>query len=134
MHWTTDVLSGWFYGILLLSLFILATLVIMGPARTPEEVAAGAPDTYLPDRGAKRGKARCDAGKSVSSDREQWPLVSVIVPTRGLRDLVRATISSIVSQAYPGRIECLVVADQEPPDLALAALGTAEHQVRGDSQ
>ena len=35
MHWTTDVLSGWFYGILLLALFVLATRVIMGPARTP---------------------------------------------------------------------------------------------------
>jgi undecaprenyl-diphosphatase len=44
MHWTTDVLSGWFYGILLLALFILATRLIMGPARAPEEVAAGAPE------------------------------------------------------------------------------------------
>jgi membrane-associated phospholipid phosphatase len=48
MHWTTDVLSGWFYGILLLALFILATRVIMGPARTPEEVAAGAPESAHP--------------------------------------------------------------------------------------
>ena len=65
----------------------------------------------------------------MSSDPRQWPLVSVIVPTRGRPDLVRATISSIVGQDYPGRIECLVVADQEPPDPALASLGTAEHQV-----
>jgi undecaprenyl-diphosphatase len=43
MHWTTDVLSGWFYGILLLSLFILATRVIMGPARGPDEFAAEYP-------------------------------------------------------------------------------------------
>jgi membrane-associated phospholipid phosphatase len=48
MHWTTDVLSGWFYGVLLLALFILATRVIMGPARTPDEVAAGAPVTAYP--------------------------------------------------------------------------------------
>jgi glycosyltransferase involved in cell wall biosynthesis len=66
----------------------------------------------------------------VSSDPERWPLVSVIVPTRGRPDLVRATISSVVSQAYPGRIECLVVHDQEPPDADLAGLGTGEHQVR----
>jgi glycosyltransferase involved in cell wall biosynthesis len=65
----------------------------------------------------------------VSSDPRLWPLVSVIVPTRGRPDLVRATISSIVGQDYPGRIECLVVHDQEPPDPALASLGTAEHQV-----
>jgi membrane-associated phospholipid phosphatase len=44
MHWTTDVLSGWFYGILLLALFVLATRVIMGPARTPEELAMRDPE------------------------------------------------------------------------------------------
>ncbi len=44
MHWTTDVLSGWFYGILLLALFVLATRLIMGPARTPEELATGDPE------------------------------------------------------------------------------------------
>ena len=48
MHWTTDVLSGWFYGILLLGLFILATRVIMGPARAPDEVAAGDPEAAYP--------------------------------------------------------------------------------------
>ena len=48
MHWTTDVLSGWFYGIALLALFVLATRVIMGPARTPGEVAAGGPEAAYP--------------------------------------------------------------------------------------
>ena len=48
MHWTTDVLSGWFYGILLLALFILATRVIMGPARAPGELAAGDPEAAYP--------------------------------------------------------------------------------------
>ena len=43
MHWSTDVLSGWFYGIMLLALFILATRVVMGPARRPEELLAGDP-------------------------------------------------------------------------------------------
>jgi membrane-associated phospholipid phosphatase len=60
MHWTTDVLSGWFYGILLLALFVLATRVIMGPARTPEEVAAGDPAAAYPaaSDGAKPGASR----------------------------------------------------------------------------
>ena len=66
----------------------------------------------------------------MSGDPERWPLVSVIVPTRGRPDLVRATISSVIGQSYPGPIECLVVHDQEPPDPALASLGTADHQVR----
>lgn len=59
-----------------------------------------------------------------------WPLVSVMLPTRGRPELVRAAISAVVGQTYPGPIECLVVHDQEPPDPALASLGTAEHRVR----
>ena len=51
----------------------------------------------------------------MSSDPERWPLVTVILPTRGRPDLVRAAIASIVGQAYPGPIECLVVHDQETP-------------------
>ncbi len=66
----------------------------------------------------------------MSGDPERWPLVSVIVPTRGRPDLVRATISSVVGQAYPGPIECLVVHDQEAPDPDLGRLGSGEHQVR----
>ena len=66
----------------------------------------------------------------MSSAPEHWPLVSVIVPTRGRPDLVRAAISSISGQTYPGPLECLVVHDQEAPDPDLASLGTADHQVR----
>jgi glycosyltransferase involved in cell wall biosynthesis len=66
----------------------------------------------------------------VSAAPQHWPLVSVIVPTRGRPDLVRAAISSISGQTYPGPIECLVVHDQEVPDPDLASLGTADHQVR----
>jgi membrane-associated phospholipid phosphatase len=62
MHWTTDVLSGWFYGILLLALFILGTRVIMGPARTPEEIVAGDPVTAYPaaSNGAQPDAARVE--------------------------------------------------------------------------
>jgi len=60
MHWTTDVLSGWFYGILLLALFILATRMIMGPARTPDEVAAGGQVTAY--RAASNG-SKSDASR-----------------------------------------------------------------------
>ncbi len=48
MHWATDVLSGWFYGIALLALFVLATRVVMGPARTPGEAVAGSPEAAEP--------------------------------------------------------------------------------------
>ncbi|MGH9246793.1 MAG: glycosyltransferase [Acidimicrobiales bacterium] len=52
-----------------------------------------------------------------------WPLVSVILPTRGRPELVRESIRSVVEQTYPGPIDCLVVHDQEDPDPELSALG-----------
>jgi glycosyltransferase involved in cell wall biosynthesis len=66
----------------------------------------------------------------VSNDAERWPLVTVILPTRGRPDLVRAAISAVVGQTYAGPVECLVVHDQEEPDPGLAGLGSGEHQVR----
>ena len=66
----------------------------------------------------------------MSGDPEIWPLVSVIVPTRGRPELVRAAVSSVVGQSYPGPIECVVVHDQEPADPGLVSLGAADHQVR----
>jgi len=62
-------------------------------------------------------------------ERDGWPLVSVIMPTRGRPELVRESIAAVVTQTYPGQIECLVVHDQEPPDEELTKLGTAEHRV-----
>lgn len=58
------------------------------------------------------------------------PLVSVIMPTRGRPDLVRASIAGVVAQSYPGAIELLVVHDQEPLNQELAALGTPARTVR----
>ena len=59
-----------------------------------------------------------------------WPLVSVIMTTRGRPELVRESIAAVVAQSYPGDIECIVVHDQEPPDEGLGLLGTAQHGVR----
>lgn len=59
-----------------------------------------------------------------------WPLVSVIITTRGRPELVRESIAAVVAQSYPGNIECIVVHDQEPPDESLRLLGTAQHSVR----
>ena len=36
---------------------------------------------------------------------EEWPLVSVIMPTRGRPELVRESIAAVVAQTYPGQIE-----------------------------
>ncbi len=63
-------------------------------------------------------------------DRVGWPLVSVIMPTRGRPDLVRESIAAVVAQTYPGDVECLVVHDQEAPDRELEGLGTSRHRVQ----
>ncbi len=62
-------------------------------------------------------------------DPGEWPLVSVIMPTRGRPELVRESIAAVVAQTYPGPVECLVVHDQEPPDEELTRLGTPRRQV-----
>jgi|SRR5579875_2001004 len=59
-----------------------------------------------------------------------WPLVSVLITTRGRPKLVRESIAAVVAQSYPGDIECIVVHDQEPPDEDLRLLGTAQHSIR----
>ncbi len=60
----------------------------------------------------------------------RWPLVSVILPTRGRPDLVREALLAVVGQTYPGMIECIVVHDQELPQPDLEELGTATRSVR----
>ncbi len=51
-----------------------------------------------------------------------WPLVSVVVTTRGRPELVRETLAGIVGQDYPGQMEVIVVHDQEEPDQTLTEL------------
>ena len=63
-------------------------------------------------------------------DDTAWPQVTVIVPTRNRPGLVRESIAAVVGQDYPGRIECIVVHDQEPPDEDLTRMGTARRTVR----
>lgn len=57
------------------------------------------------------------------------PLVSVVLPTRGRPELVRASIAAVVAQDYPGPVECLVIHDQEEPDASLVELGSSDHHV-----
>jgi glycosyltransferase involved in cell wall biosynthesis len=61
---------------------------------------------------------------------ERAPAVTVVVPTRGRRELVRAAVASIVDQRYPGSIDCIVVHDQEEPDHSLEDLGGPGRTVR----
>jgi glycosyltransferase involved in cell wall biosynthesis len=45
------------------------------------------------------------------------PSVSVVVPTRDRPALLRRAVASILGQAYPGPVQCVVVFDQSDPDL-----------------
>jgi glycosyltransferase involved in cell wall biosynthesis len=44
-----------------------------------------------------------------------WPTVSVVVATRHRPELLLRAVTSILSQSYPGDLECLVVFDQSAP-------------------
>jgi glycosyltransferase involved in cell wall biosynthesis len=47
------------------------------------------------------------------------PRVTVVLPTRGRRELVRQSVAAVVAQRYEGEIRCIVVHDQEQPDETL---------------
>ncbi|MGI8576932.1 MAG: glycosyltransferase [Nocardioidaceae bacterium] len=68
--------------------------------------------------------------ESAAKPRPGWPLVSVVLPTRGRPELVRASIRAVVAQTYPGDIECLVIHDHESPDAELVELGSQHRQVQ----
>ena len=54
----------------------------------------------------------------------RWPSVSVVVPTRDRPQLLRRALSTILSQQYPGHVECLIVFDgtsPEPPVVPVAS-------------
>ncbi len=68
-------------------------------------------------------------GPAQALDHREWPLVSVILPTRGRPDLVRKAIAGVLSQTYLGQIECIVVHDQEPPDPDLTRLAGPRRSV-----
>jgi glycosyltransferase involved in cell wall biosynthesis len=53
-----------------------------------------------------------------------WPLVSVVVATRHRPELLQKAISGILTQAYAGEIECLVVFDQSEPVTPIAPVAS----------
>ncbi|WP_165865567.1 glycosyltransferase family 2 protein [Vallicoccus soli] len=58
------------------------------------------------------------------------PAVTVVVPTRGRPELVRAAVAAVVAQRYDGTVDCVVVHDQEPVDPSLEELARPGRGVR----
>jgi Glycosyl transferase family 2/Sulfotransferase family len=77
-----------------------------------------------------RSEATARVTPASAADGAAWPPVTVIVPTRNRPELVRESIAAVVGQDYPGRIECIVVHDQEPPNEDLTRLSTPQRTVR----
>lgn len=44
-----------------------------------------------------------------------WPSISVVIPTRERPELLAQAVRSVLTQDYPGHIECIVVFDQSTP-------------------
>ena len=61
---------------------------------------------------------------------DQWPIVSVVIPTRGRPELLRETLATVVAQDYPGEMEIVVVHDREDADATLEALGAPTRRIR----
>jgi glycosyltransferase involved in cell wall biosynthesis len=60
----------------------------------------------------------------------RWPLVSVVLPTRGRPELLRSALAGVLEQTYAGPLECIIVHDQEEPERALESLSTPGRRVR----
>ncbi len=93
--------------------------VVSGPQLVRYSLARRGPEV-LPASSTK------DDGPAPGS----WPLVTVVLPTHGRPELVRESIESVVAQAYPGDIECLVVHDREAADLGQQELGRPGRDVQ----
>jgi glycosyltransferase involved in cell wall biosynthesis len=76
------------------------------------------------------GAVNTTSSQAVTPEHTEWPLVSVIMPTRGRPELVRESISSVVAQDYPGELECIVVHDQEPADESLAEVARPDRRIQ----
>jgi glycosyltransferase involved in cell wall biosynthesis len=60
-------------------------------------------------------KGSCEEMSDVLGGSSTWPSISVIVPTRDRPELLWHAVQSILSQDYPGEVECVVVFDQSAP-------------------
>jgi glycosyltransferase involved in cell wall biosynthesis len=46
-----------------------------------------------------------------------WPSISAVIPTRDRPVLLARAVQSVLNQSYPGPLECVVVFDQQTPEM-----------------
>ena len=76
--------------------------------------AASLADARRGRRSDRSGERRTDGGMMTGRNGVPWPSVSVVIVTQARDAFLRRAIRSVVSQRYPGRLECIVVFDQCP--------------------
>jgi hypothetical protein len=64
-------------------------------------------------RAAARPGQSAPDGQAVT--RRSWPRVTAVVATRNRPEMLQRAVRSVLAQAYPGEIECVVVFDQSAP-------------------
>ena len=55
----------------------------------------------------------------------KWPQVAVVIPARDEAETIEATVRSVTSQQYPGRLRVIVVNDSSTDETARLARETA---------
>jgi glycosyltransferase involved in cell wall biosynthesis len=75
------------------------------------------------------GRPRSQGALRSQPGAPQWPAVTVVVATRDRPALLERAVRSILSQSYPGQIECAAVFDQSSP-AAVAAPESASRRLR----
>lgn len=69
-----------------------------------------------PSYRATQARAVSAPATAAAAHTSAWPTVTAVVPSHGRPQLLRAAITSILAQQYPGRLDVIVVHDGEPAD------------------
>lgn len=84
-------------------------------------MASSRPVTRVDGRAGRESAVNADrseqmletaAGTVPPAGAGRWPSVCVVIPTRNRPELLERSVKSILSQSYPGDIECIVVFDR----------------------
>src|SRR5208282_732320 len=78
---------------------------------------------------ASAGQVRVSTAQAQAGPAAAWPPVAAVIATRDRPELLERAIGGVLSQSYPGEIECLVVFDQSAPR-QVGGAETADRRLR----